>query len=345
VVERGLLESAGGHYIVCRVKARSPLSQSSAIIKWIVENGSYVKKGDLLVELDGSGLREQLQDQKIVVDKATADLLMAQEYEKVVKQQPQSEEAAARRDLQATKSIHEQALALYKEIEEQIKQCRLYAPVDGLAIYYTGQRTTRGVGRQWVVGRGEAVAEGQNLLQIPDLGKMQAVIRIQEALVGQVRPSAPASVRVDAFPDRTLRGSVSRVSTIPLQTESLREEERVHSVLVAIEGRNDGLLPGMSVTVIIPSGKVLSNVLAVPVRAIIGRGGPGETVSCLILTASGPEEREVVLGLRGEQLVEVRSGLREGEQVIINPKLLLNDIRDRIKFQGSHRSKLTGRGG
>jgi RND family efflux transporter MFP subunit len=345
VVERGVLESAGGHYIVCRVKARSSLSQSSTTIKWIVENGSYVKKGDLLVELDDSGLREQLQDQKIAVDKATADLLMTQEYEKVVKQQAQSEEAAARRDLQAKKSIHEQALALYKEIEDQIKQCRLYAPVDGLAVYGTPERTRRGVSRQWVVSQGEAVAEGQKLLQIPDLGKMLAVIRIREALVGQVRPSAPASVRVDAFPDRTLPGSVSRVSTIPSQAESLREGERVHSAQVAIEGRNGGLLPGMSATVVIPFGKVLSNVLVMPVRAIIGGGGPGETVSCLILTPSGPEEREVVLGLRGERLVEVRSGLREGDQVIINPQLLLNDIRDRIQFQGSHRSKLANPGG
>src|SRR5438445_7698786 len=73
IVERGALESANNHDIVCRVKARSQGSQVSTTIKSVIDDGTQVKQGDLLVELDDSGLIEQYKTEKIAMDKAEAD--------------------------------------------------------------------------------------------------------------------------------------------------------------------------------------------------------------------------------------------------------------------------------
>jgi hypothetical protein len=62
------------------------------------------------------------------------------------------------------------------------------------------------------------------------------------------------------------------------------------------------------------------------------------------LTADGPEERELVTGLRDEHTMQITAGLRAGDEVIVNPQLLLNDLRDRIRFQRGGRP-VTRRGG
>src|SRR5262249_28263605 len=55
VTERGQLESAVNRDVVCRVKARSTNSAAATTIKWLIEDGSQVKQGQLIIELDSSG--------------------------------------------------------------------------------------------------------------------------------------------------------------------------------------------------------------------------------------------------------------------------------------------------
>jgi RND family efflux transporter MFP subunit len=247
------------------------------------------------------------------------------------KQLAKGRENVTRLEAEAKKSIYQQELTRLKEIEDEIKRCKIVAPQDGMVVYYVPEQVRFGV-QQAVVVQGEAVREGQKLMSIPDLGKMQVVIRVPEALVAQIRTGLPAVVQVDAFPNRALRGTVRQVATTPLASDWLGADEKLYRTVIAIDTDAAGLRPGMSATATISLGKERDHVLAVPARAIIGRGGFGKTASCLVLTADGPEEREVVLGLRNEQTVEITSGLREGDEVIVNPLLLLHDIRDRMRF-------------
>src|SRR5262249_17301868 len=55
----------------------------------------------------------------------------------------------------------------------------------------------------------------------------------------------------------------------------------------------------------------------------------------------GPEPRDIVVGLSNDRMVEVREGLKEGEQVILNPKKLLTDD-DRPRRRGSDAAKGSG---
>src|SRR5207253_10678907 len=67
-VEKGELEAARNTEVVCQVRASGRGSTSASSIKWVIDDGSKVRKGDLLVELEDAGVREQLDNQRIVVE-------------------------------------------------------------------------------------------------------------------------------------------------------------------------------------------------------------------------------------------------------------------------------------
>src|SRR6266446_3390840 len=73
VVERGTLESALNRDVICRVKAKTQGNTVASTIKWVIDDGSLVKQGQLLAELDSSGFQDQLKQQKITVDQAEAN--------------------------------------------------------------------------------------------------------------------------------------------------------------------------------------------------------------------------------------------------------------------------------
>ena len=79
IVERGTLESSENSDVYCRVKARSQGSNVASSIRWVIDDGTFVKRGQLLVELDDSFLIEQLNDQKIKVEQAMSNWITAQE--------------------------------------------------------------------------------------------------------------------------------------------------------------------------------------------------------------------------------------------------------------------------
>ena len=67
-------------------------------------------------------------------------------------------------------------------------------------------------------------------------------------------------------------------------------------------------------------------VLAVPVQAILSPQEKGGKPRCFVITERGTTEpREVELGMKDEMFAEVKSGLKEGEEVILNPRTLLSD--------------------
>ena len=82
IFERGALEAKENHDIKCEVKTGS---RGAPKIKWVVDNGTTVKKGELLVDIDDSYLQEQAQSKKIDHDKAEADKIAAEELYPVKK--------------------------------------------------------------------------------------------------------------------------------------------------------------------------------------------------------------------------------------------------------------------
>ena len=99
--------------------------------------------------------------------------------------------------------------------------------------------------------------------------------------------------------------------------------------------RSRGLKPGMSAEVTIVIDDQLEHVLSVPLQAIVGSVELGKERKCFVLNSAGqPEERTIVVGLSNEQMAEIKSGVEEGDEVVLNPKALLDD-KDKTALSAS----------
>jgi RND family efflux transporter MFP subunit len=98
VVERGTLEPAESSEVVCRVKARGTAT-AAGTIKWVIDDGTEVKKGQKLVEIDDSGLREEMKTQKVSLDQAEAESRNAEEAVKTAQKEGKIAERLAAIDL------------------------------------------------------------------------------------------------------------------------------------------------------------------------------------------------------------------------------------------------------
>jgi len=95
VIERGTLESALNHDVICHVKAGSKGNYASTI-KWVIDDGTLVKKGQLIMTLDSSLLEDNYRTEKIALDKAQADWVNAEQNYKIVVSQNETDIEAAK---------------------------------------------------------------------------------------------------------------------------------------------------------------------------------------------------------------------------------------------------------
>jgi multidrug resistance efflux pump len=246
-----------------------------------------------------------------------------------VEEQARAKESQARIDRDVKRSIWELEAGRCKEYEAEIAKCKIYAPHDGLALYYIPEQVRRGGGsQQSIVAQGEPVRENQKLLQLPDLTHLQVEIRVHEALVPKVHPGQPAVVRLDAYPERALHGHVASVATFAAPPDWLSADVRVYPTKVVIDPEDVARLdikPGLTAKVTLSLGGAERPVLTVPTEAIVGGSELGDERKVFVMTPDGPEERAVAIGASNGKVAEVKSGLDEGAEVIVNPTALLGE--------------------
>jgi RND family efflux transporter MFP subunit len=202
-----------------------------------------------------------------------------------------------------------------KQLEGDIAECKMSAPRDGIVVFQTPP--------QWrpsmpILAAGEPVREGQKLMSLPDLSKMQLDTRVHESQIAFVRRDQEAAVRVDAFPDRPLAGKVVDIA----QVGQVQGDVKVYPVKVSLPDNKLGLKPGMSAEVRIRV-EPHRNVLRVPARAPVYAG---PSPDCFVKVGEEVQERPVALGLGDNDFVEITNGLNEGDQVLRDPRAVARQL-------------------
>ncbi len=238
-------------------------------------------------------------------------------------QQVQKENEAELQRLKADKEAAEREFAKAEErlrrYEKNLERCKIYAPVDGVAIY-PSERTPWGR----FVGEGERVHERFTVITMPDLKHMQVKVQIHEAVLDKVREGLPATITVDALPGEVFTGKVKSVAKMPSKDRQWYERDvNKYDTIVTIDGEVEGLNPGMTASVEIVVDR-LEDVLSVPIQAVIDVGGVSW---CFVAQPSGAvERRRVEVGVSNDKFVQIVKGLEEGEQVVLNPRDLPPDL-------------------
>lgn len=140
----------------------------------------------------------------------------------------------------------------------------------------------------------------------------QVVANVAETDIAQIQPGQPASIRADAFPDRTFEGAVAHVAEQATVTSNVTSfEVRVN----LSEEAQAELRPGMNVDVEFQAGE-LADVLVVPTVAIV-REEQGEGV--LAMSPQGePRFLPIETGLTVDDKTEVVTGLEGNEQIVLS---------------------------
>jgi len=153
------------------------------------------------------------------------------------------------------------------------------------------------------------------LYQIADLSAVWVVADVFEQDIGLVKSGARAKVTINAYPDKVFAGTVTYVYP------TLKAETRTVPVRVELANAAMLLKPGMFAQVeVAVSAK--AKVVTVPLSAVIDSG-----TRQIVLIQQGEGRfapREVKLGSRSDNYVEVREGVKEGEQVVVAANFLID---------------------
>ena len=324
-VERGTVEATVTNTRAGTVKARrrAKLSpQTGGLVTAIPHReGSRVRRGDLLVELDSRVQRARLELARRDVAAARARAreaclaaeLARREYDRGVELHgkgitPDQRLDALRTDrdrtaaaCEAARATVDEATASVRVAEEELRLTRLEAPFDGVLAELSTE-----VG-EWITPSPPGVPIPP-VIDLIDTTSIFVSAPIDEVDSARVRVGQPVRVTVDPRPGERFPGRVTRVGSY---VEDRLEQNRTLEVEVELEDRDvaASLLPGTSADVEIVVDRH-EDVLRIPTAAI----GEGNVV--LVLSGGVLAARTIRTGLSNWEFTEVVEGLAPGELVV-----------------------------
>jgi len=232
----------------------------------------------------------------------------AQDAAKVAKLRFEQQMAKATANQAAAEAALKMEQARLADAEENVRQCTLTAPSDGVVLYNLPAGGARGV-----IAVGEPVREGQRLMYIPKPGRVQLRIKVPETLVGRLQVGQRVLVSIPSV-QQTLAGKVQAIAPVASMQDQATSGGRVYPVVVIVTEISEMLKPMMpaQVSIMLDEQK---NVMRVPAQAVSMRDGVAQ---CFVKKEDGIHERKVTTGLTGSAHVEIKDGLKEGEEVLVS---------------------------
>jgi cobalt-zinc-cadmium efflux system membrane fusion protein len=216
------------------------------------------------------------------------------------------------------------------EAEQRSAQQALGAlgAVSGAGARFFVASPIRGVVIERKAVRGRMVSTSDPLFAIGDLGRLWLLAHAFERDAVRIKPGSVARVTFPALPGQAFSGNVVRVGG------RVDPSSRTVDVRLDVENRESVLRPGMSATALIPVGDAKQEVVAVPVTAL-QRLPQGWSVFLPLKEEGQFEVRSVGRGrdLVGE--VEILTGLRAGEKVVVEGAFLLRAEFDKARGAGA----------
>ncbi len=269
-----------------------------------VKEGDMVKHGQLLAELDTRAFRLQL-------EQAEAGVLVADANREDAKrnmarmERLNTEKAVSEQQYEKIKFLYEaseaqlrQAQAVLNLAKHNVEVSRMRAPFNGVVASINAD-----VGDVINPMMG-GFFPNEGILTLMDYSRIKITVEVSQRDAARIEKGQFAHVEVAAFPGRSFPGSVSLVN------QTADAQSKKFAVEVQLENQDRLLKPNTfgDITIIVA---VHENVLVIPIKAVL------EKNYVFVVQEETGKKVDVTLGLQNQDFIEVTSGLKVGDWVII----------------------------
>jgi HlyD family secretion protein len=365
-----------------QIEAKSDVDISAdvtaRITKLHVKEGDMVTEGELLVELDQAQFKGAVEVGQAALAQANASDVQAvanrdqskrtmdrqNELQKTSPalitqesvEQAQQAYAVAQALVKSAEAQVAQAQASLKEAQDNLARTMIYSPISGRVV-------------RLAVEEGEVAVPGTFsketglLMRVADMSTILAKVKVDETDVVRLAKNDSVSVSIDAFPDTTFMGRVTKIGNsestdASTSTTSTTDKAVDFDVEVTLSNPPKDVRPDLSMTARIITD-VRKNALSIPIIALTARAAPnpaGDTRPSAPLAASPSDTsksrvkeqdgvfvvenglarfRPVKVGITGDEYFEVLDGLKEGETVVSGTYQAIRDMKDSTRVKAA----------
>jgi HlyD family secretion protein len=339
---------------------------SGKITKLAVKEGQMVSAGQFLLQIDPTNYQAAVQRAEATIASSRAQLAQAQAsleqakraYDRSAAMKKANPQLVADADVEqlhtavdvdaatvdAAKHAVDQAQAGLDDAKSSLAKTTIYAPMAG--------RVTR-----LVVEQGETAVPGTfnkdaaTLLTISDMSVLETRVKVDETDVARVKIGDSAQVQVDAFPDTTFIGRVTKISNSSVKAATATTDQAVdYEVTIQLLNAPPDTRPDFSATAKVITDK-RTQVLSVPIIALtvrenealtkgdtavgLGKAKPAKDIGkkdvegvFVVGTDNKVTFRPVKVGIAGEKHFEILSGLKEGEKIVAGTYQAIRELKD-----------------
>lgn len=312
---------------------------SGVLLKLLVEEGAFVKEGQVLARLDNATPKLNLAKAEATLRKLESDYHRSDEmFAKKLLSLEQHDKI--RYDLENQRAVYDLA-------KLELSYTSIVAPIGGV------------IGKR-MVKEGNLIQLNQPLFHIVDMSPLLGVLNVPERELDTLKPGQKVDMQVDALPGQRFAGTIDRISpvvdaasgTFRVTCEFADDRHRLKPgmfgrIEVVYDHRQDALaIPrialieedGQTAVYVISQGppKPAEGEGKDKTKAVQAetKGGPGDAVAATPPKSAEPvysaQRRLVQVGYADGEFVEVRDGLKEGERVITVGR---NAVRDGTEVQ------------
>lgn len=291
-------------YQEARIYART----SGYLHRWYTDIGTLVQSGQLLADIDSPEVDAQLAQARSDAATASANYQIAKitaaRWEEMLKSNAVSRQASQENasTMKAKQAMLAAALANVSRLEQLQSFEKVYAPFSGVV-------TVRNVDTGALIDAGNGGTPAA-LFQLAEIDHLRVFVNVPQDQAADVGPGTKAQLALPQLPGRVFAGTVARTSgAIDPASRTLRVE-------VDMDNRDGAVLPGAFAQVSVALSTAHPG-LSLPTNALLFR--PAGVQVAVVDPKGAVELRPVSLGRDFGASVEIRSGLRGDEQVIVNP--------------------------
>jgi len=276
-------------------------SRLSAYVKRIIkEEGAYVNEGDILALLDDTEIRIGYEQAKIQLEQARLSLEEArQNYQR--NKELIEKDLISEQEFQTQEAAYKQRQLDYANRSEDFKNLQFQLNWTKIRALSEGYVTER------LIEVGDRVNANEQVYTIEDFKPLLIRVYVPASDATQLKTKMPAEVRTEVLKGRIFKGDIKLINPrIDVQSGTVK-------VTVEVFDESLKLKPGMFVEVRIITG-VKENLLVIPRKAVLYKQS---RTYVFILKDNRVMQREITLGLVEEDQVEVISGLKEGDVIVV----------------------------